>query len=72
MIQSNFIYVDILSGTETERQYFNIDHIVRVYFKDKHVFIETSDYCSYQTTSTSLDTFMDRFITKNHSNILKG
>jgi hypothetical protein len=72
MLNTNFIHIDVLGELDAKRQYFNINHIVRVYFKDNHVYIETSDYCSYKTTETSIDVFMDRFIRYKENNILKG
>tara|TARA_Y100000389_G_C17427076_1_gene500210 strand:- start:382 stop:603 length:222 start_codon:yes stop_codon:yes gene_type:complete len=73
MNNSNFICVDIINATgNITKQYFNTEHIVRVYDKDGSIYIETSDYCSYKTTKQHLDSFMDRFIKIKPDNLLKG
>lgn len=73
MNKSSFICIEICDASNVAtKQYFNIEHIVRVYQQNDNIYIETSDYCSYKTTYKHLDAFMDRFIAPAETSLLKG
>jgi len=70
---SNFILLHIIDNTGRElEQYFNKNHIVRIFMHEEHVHVETVDYCLYKTKYTNINVLMDKFIITDTRDILKG